>query len=95
MSTRTEDPLANNIGGIPFRVSPYVPSELPKITFDPQRKCEWATEAYRAEMNAWLLQRFGAESVAFFIDTKYLFGGFGRRELFVSPKHAALLRGFT
>lgn len=87
--------IDNNIGGIPIHMSPLVPAEVPKVTFDPQRKCTWASEAYRAELNAWLLQRFGTEAVAFMIDTSYLFGGRGRREVFISPKHAVMLRGFT
>lgn len=87
--------LSKDLCGIPIHVSPLVPSELPKVTFDPLRKCAWASEAYRAEMNAWLLQRFGTETVAFMIDTKYLFGGLGGREVFISPKHAVLLRGLS
>lgn len=94
MSNPTADPLFD-LMGIPVHVSPLVPSRLPRITFDPQRKCTWASEEYRAKINAWLFERFGDEAVAFFIDRRALgFGMRGGREVFISPSHAALLRGF-
>lgn len=72
--------------------SPYVPLELPVITFDPLRKCTWASEKYRAEMNAWLLERFGTQQVAFIFNTRALLGSGGFDGLALNPRHAAMLK---
>lgn len=78
------------LGGLPIHVSPLVPSELPVLTFDPLRKCTWATPEFRGQMDKWLLDRFGKKAVAFAFNPRAL----GLRDgqmLFVSPKHAAML----
>ena len=78
--------------GIKIVTSPYVPSELPVVTFDPLRKCTWASESYRAEVNAWLLARFGTQQVAFMFNTKHLFGSGGFEGFAINPRHAAMLK---
>lgn len=81
--------------GMKVITSPLVPSELPVITFDPLRKCSWADEDYRAEMNSWLLTRFGTQQVAFFFNTRALLGSGGFDGLALNPRHAAMLKTRT
>lgn len=83
----------NDFMGMKIISSPYVPSELPVMTFDPLRKCAWASEDYRAEMNAWLLGRFGMQQVAFMFNTRALLGYGGFDGLAVNPHHMAMLKG--
>lgn len=52
-------------GGLEIIESAMVPRDQPVIEFDPQRKCLWATPQYRAEIDAWLLKRFGREPVIY------------------------------
>lgn len=80
-------------GAIRVVEHPLVPSELPTITFDPQRKCTWATPEYRASVDAWLLRRFGTQNVAFMFDPRAV-GLLGGPTVAFNPKHAALIRGF-
>lgn len=83
---RDNDPM-----GLPIHTDPLVPARMPNVTFDPKRKCTWASEAYRAETNAWLLHRFGARPVAYMFDTRRVFG-FGGNVVFIHPATAALLK---
>jgi len=78
------------LSGLPIHVSPLVPSELPVLTFDPQRKCAWATPEFRAQTDKWLLDRFGTKSVAFMFNPRAI-GLHGGNMFFVSPNHAAML----
>jgi hypothetical protein len=86
--------FANNLfGALKFIEHPLIPSELPVITFDPQHKCTWATPAYRAEVNAWLLSRFGTQRVAFMFDPRAA-GLVGGPVMAFNPKHAVMLKDF-
>jgi hypothetical protein len=78
--------------GIPTEVSPMLPSELPVMSFDPAGKCTWATSQFRRQMNAWLVERFGMQQVAFLMDTSLLTGSPDGRMLAMHPKHAGMLR---
>lgn len=81
----------NTLFGLKVVESPLVPSELPTITFDPQRKCAWATSEYRASVDAWLLKRFGTQQVAFMFDPRAL--GLGGGPMFaMNPKHVSMLK---
>jgi len=64
---------------------------VPNVLFDPERKCDaWAPPAYRAQVDAWLLGRFGAHQVAYIFDS----AATGRGVL-ISPQHAAMLRNLS
>jgi hypothetical protein len=73
--------------GIKVAVSTYVPPEIPVITFDPLRKCAWASEQYRAQVNGWLLKRFGTQQVAFMFDSRKVLGQSGFDGLAIHPDH--------
>jgi hypothetical protein len=81
----------NTLFGLRVIESPLVPSELPTITFDPQRKCTWATPEYRASVDAWLLKRFGTQQVSFMFDPRAL-GLPGGPMFAMNPRHAAMIR---
>lgn len=82
----------NTLFGLKVVSNPILPSELPNIRFDPQHKCDaWATPAYRREIDAWLLERFGTHEVAFMFDPKYL-GIAGGPMFAMNPKHVAMLK---
>ncbi len=51
---------------------------------------EWVTDNFRAEMNAYLLERFGTKQVAYIIDPGAL-KMFGRQMIVVSPEALARL----
>lgn len=72
--------------------SSIVPSELPVMTFDPRRKCTWASPEYSAQMDRWLLERFGKQAVAFMFDPRAI-GLPGAPQMVISPQHMAMLRG--
>lgn len=80
------------IGGIEIHSSPLVPSHVPNITFDPQRKCAWATPEFRATMDKWLLDRFGSHAVAFMFNPRASGLGFGGPMAVLHPRHVAMLR---
>ena len=82
----------NTLFGLKVISSPLVPSEVQTVTFDPQHKCDaWATPAYRREIDAWLLKRFGRHEVAFMFDPRAL-GLSGGKMLAMNPKQFAILR---
>lgn len=81
----------NSLFGFKVIESPSIPSELPVITFDPQRKCTWATTEYRGSVDAWLLKRFGTQQVAFMFDPRAI-GLMGGKMFAMNPKHVAMLR---
>ena len=86
----------NSLFGFKVVEHPLLPSELPVISFDPLRKCTWATPEYRASVDAWLLKRFGTQNVAFMFDPRALgLGNFAGGPMFaMNPKHAVMLKGF-
>jgi hypothetical protein len=70
-----------NISGLRVFVSPLVQPRR-RYTLDPQHKVPM-TDAFRAEMEAWAMDFFKPEEVAFVSGDK----------CFVSPKHMVVLRG--
>jgi hypothetical protein len=76
--------------GIKVRQSPLV-QPVPVLTFDPLRKCTWATPEYRASVDAWLLKRFGTQEVAYMLDPRAL-GLPGDPTFVLNPKQVAMLK---
>lgn len=87
----------NSLFGFKVIESLVAPSDLPRITFDPQHKCDaWATPDFRRQMDAWLLKRFGTQRVAFMFNQRALgLAGFTSGPTVVmNPQNAVMLRDF-
>jgi hypothetical protein len=84
----------NSLFGLKVFQSPLV-QPVPVITFDPQHKCDaWATPAFRREMDAWLLNRFGTMEVGYMFDPRAL-GLPGDPSFVLNPKQVAMLKAYS
>lgn len=80
----------NTMFGFPVITSPLV-QPVPVLTFDPAHKLCWATPEFRAEMNAWLLERFGTKEVAYIFDPHAL-RIMGNQTIVMHPETVARLK---
>ena len=73
----------DSILGMPIISSPFVPAEQPKLKL---RHDVPVTDAFRAEMDAWLLEMFGTERVAYVLQGKHIYA---------NPETVAMIRGWN
>jgi hypothetical protein len=80
-------------GGMQIVAHPWIlPQAL--LQLHPDVVC---SDAFRAEMNRWLLETFGKRDVAYIVDTNYLDMGnlmyAGEKVIFANPRVVAALNG--
>ena len=88
------DWMIDRLFGMPLVESALIPERVPRVQLRHDVPC---TDAFRAEMNAWLLDFFGEKTVAFVFDPSAIgVGGFygvlGEKFLGMNPNVVAALR---
>lgn len=77
----------NKLFGLPIHSNPLIPDTMPVLQLSSTVN---VSDAFRAEMNQWLLDTFGVKQVAFIVDMQAL-GLYGDKALFMSPRSFGIL----